>query len=248
MAEEQLYDTIGVGYAQARRADPHVFRQVLDALGDAERVVNVGAGTGNYEPVDRYVVAVEPNAVMAAQRSIDAPVLRAFAESLPLADNSFDAALAMFTIHHWPDRNAGLAELGRVARRQVALVYDEAVTRSFWLGEYFPSLRGPSHSGHPSSEWMTTTLDLVDVRPLMVPANCTDGFAGCYWNRPHRYLEPQVQAGMSVLARLSTEERRNCTTALAAEIESGAWDAKHGHLRDLDELDIGYRLVICQTR
>lgn len=243
----QVYDRIGVGYGRARRQDPAIFGQVLAALGDAKSVVNIGAGTGNYEPVDRVVVAVEPNSVMRGQRTSPAPLVAAFAEALPLTDRSFDAALAMFTIHHWPDRDAGIAEMGRVSHRQVALVYDAEISAgAFWLSEYFPSLRPEPPYPHPNADWIGQHLNLREVRTMMVPGDCTDGFAGCYWKRPHRYLDDDVQAGMSVLAKMDPADRLAGSQRLAAALDSGEWDDRHGHLRSLDEFDAGYRLAICE--
>lgn len=243
----QVYDRIGVGYSAARPQDPSIFAQVLDALGDAETVVNIGAGTGNYEPVDRPVLAIEPNSVMRSQRTSTAPTLAAFAEALPVADRSFDAALAMFTIHHWTDRDAGIVEMGRVSRRQIALVYEPEISAaSFWLSEYFPTLRPAPPYPHPTAQWVGNFLNVREVRPLMVPGDCIDGFAGCYWKRPHRYLDADVQAGMSVLAKMDPDDRRLGSERLASALESGQWDERHGHLRSLDEIDAGYRLVVCE--
>jgi hypothetical protein len=48
----RLYDTMSSGYVATRRADPRIARYVHTALGDAQTIVNIGAGTGNYEPGD----------------------------------------------------------------------------------------------------------------------------------------------------------------------------------------------------
>jgi len=244
----QTYDEIGVGYALARRADPVIFEQVMDLLGDTQDVVNIGAGTGNYEPTDRSVVAVEPYSVMRSQRQSPAPVVAAFAENLPFADKSFETGLAMFTIHHWPDRDQGITELGRVSNNQVVLVYEPLVAAAaFWLSDYFTDLRPEPPYPHPTADWLAHHLTVEEVRTMYVPANCTDGFAGCYWNRPDRYLDEQVQAGMSVLAKLSDEARAAGSKRLASELASGQWDDKYGHLRDLDRYDAGYRLARCRS-
>lgn len=117
MASQVDYDTHGRGYAQRRLADPRFAARIEAALDDAQTVLNVGAGAGSYEPRDRWLLAVEPSATMRAQRPSDAaPCLAAAAESLPLDNDSVDAAMACVTIHHWRDRAAGLAELRRVAR------------------------------------------------------------------------------------------------------------------------------------
>jgi SAM-dependent methyltransferase len=244
------YDRIGRSYAQTRRTDPRVKAQIDAALGDAAPLVNVGAGTGSYEPDDRTVIAVEPSPTMIMQRAVgSAPVVRAYSEALPFRDATFGAALAIFTVHHWRDAQRGLRELARVARRQVILSYDAVVELNFWLVEdYFPEIAAldNENSGYTSQE-IGRVLDVRRVDPVLVPADCMDGFMACYWRRPEAYIDPVVQAGISGLARLAPEVRRRGTERLRADLESGAWDARHGHLRALAELDVGYRLIVAGT-
>ncbi|MDQ1510223.1 MAG: hypothetical protein QOG50_2067 [Actinomycetota bacterium] len=241
------YDRIGTSYTRTRRTDPRVAAQINRALGNARRVVNIGAGTGSYEPADRDVVAVEPSRTMIAQRAAGAaPVVRVFAESLPFRDDSFDAALAIFTVHHWRDTNHGLRELARVSRRQVILSYDAIVEDGFWLVEdYFPEMAALDDDNRAyTSQAIAGVLDVRRVEPVLVPSDCIDGFAACYWNRPEAYVDPDVQAGISGIARLDPALRERGTEHLRADLVSGAWDARYGHLRALTELDVGYRLVV----
>lgn len=241
------YDRIGMSYTRTRRTDPRVAAQINAALGDARTIVNIGAGTGSYEPADRGVVAVEPSPTMIAQRAAGAaPALRAYAESLPFRDNTFDAALAIFTVHHWSDTRRGLLEIARVARRQVILSYDAIVEDNFWLVEdYFPEIGALDNDNREyTSEAIARVVDVTQVEPVLVPSDCIDGFAACYWNRPEAYIDPDVQAGISGIARLDPEVRERGTEQLRADLKSGAWDARHGHLRALTELDVGYRLVV----
>jgi SAM-dependent methyltransferase len=240
------YERIGRGYAGARREDPRVAAHVRAGLGPAGRVVNVGAGTGNYEPPDLAVVAVEPSEVMIGQRhGRPAPVVRGVAEALPFPDRAFDAALAFLTVHHWSDLARGTSELRRVARRQVVFLFESSVTAGFWAIEYFPeALEVPTERDAPGVDRLRELLDVREVRPVPVPIDCTDGFGAAYWGRPEAYLDPEVQAGMSWLAVLPAEVRARGTARLAADLASGAWDRRLGHLRDLPELDAGYRLVI----
>jgi len=241
------YDTIGRTYGTTRRADPRIAARIADALAGTNRVLNVGAGTGSYEPRDRTVVACEPSRTMLGQRRHDAaPAVRGRAEALPFADDAFDAALATLTVHHWEDLDGGLRELQRVARRQVVFSFEPDVVASFWLvPEYFPEILDlASERAAPDAERLADVLDVDRVEIVPVPADCTDGFGCCYWNRPEAYLDQYVQEGISSLAQLDPEVRRRGTEQLRADLESGAWDARHGELRALDEIDLGYRLLV----
>jgi len=242
------YERIGHGYAGARREDPRVAAPVRDALGPARRVVNVGAGTGNYEPADRLVVAVEPSDVMLAQRAgRPGLAVRGMAEALPFPDAAFDAALAFLTIHHWSDLEQGMAELRRVARRQVVFLFESSVTGGFWAVEYWPeALDVPTERDAPGVERLRELLDVREVRPVPVPLDCTDGFGAAYYGRPEAYVDPDVQAGMSWLALLPDDVRTRGSARLEADLASGAWDRRLGHLRQVPELDVGYRLVIAR--
>lgn len=247
MTRSPAYDTIGVGYASARRPDPRITARIVEALGDARRVVNVGAGTGSYEPAGRAVVAVEPSAVMLAQRGDDAaPVVRGFAEALPFPDDAFDAAMGVLTVHHWTDLDAGLAELCRVAPRRVVLGFDEPrVSSSFWLvSDYFPETSAIESARAPQLDQLVDGLGANRVEVVPVPHDCTDGFAGAYWRRPEAYLDPVVRAGISSFAEMDDAELEPGLTRLRADLESGAWHERHAALTELDEIDLGYRLII----
>ena len=247
-SSHQLYQGIGNSYSGARRPDPRIQRLIVTALGDAQSVVNVGAGTGNYEPVDRRVVAVEPSLAMIAQRRpAAAPAIRAVAEALPFGDQTFEAALAILTLHHWTDLASGLSELRRVASRQVVLLFEPWISRQFWLVEYFPEcLALPWEIQAPTIEELWMHLDVQSVVPVPVPADCIDGFAGAYWCRPESYLDPSVRAGISSLAQLPPEAAERGVPRLGQDLASGEWDACYGYLRELTELDLGYRLLIAQ--
>ncbi|MEM9565641.1 MAG: class I SAM-dependent methyltransferase [Actinomycetota bacterium] len=246
MRDSQLYQSISTTYDTIRREDERVARRIHDAVGDAERVINVGAGTGNYEPRDRPVVAVEPSSDMIAKRRPGAaPSVQAIAEALPFGSGVFDAAMASLTLHHWRDRQRGLAEMRRVARRQVLFLFDPVETYRFWAIDYWPTaLELPSEQDLPSPTDLGEILDVVAVEVVPVPFDCTDGFGAAFWGRPEAYLEPDVQQGMSWLAQLPDEELAAGAARLRADLDSGRWDERNGHLRHLPELDVGYRLVI----
>ncbi|MDI1460659.1 class I SAM-dependent methyltransferase [Catellatospora sp. KI3] len=238
------YRTLGPGYAGRRRPDPRVAAIIDEALGEARSVVNVGAGTGSYEPTDRRVLAVEPSPVMIAQRPPgSAPVVRAVAEHLPLPDGSFDAALAVLTVHHWTDPARGLAELRRVARRQVVLTWDQSVVSRFWLvADYLPEIAEAERS-LPTCDYIAQQLGPAEVRPLPVPHDCTDGFLAAYWNRPYAYLDPAVRASISSLAKLDPDRVEQAMRRLAADLDSGRWQERHGRPDEPGSADVGYRLV-----
>jgi SAM-dependent methyltransferase len=240
-----VYDRIGVTYAETRRADPRIAAAIGRALAGARSVVNVGAGAGSYEP-PQTVLAVEPSAVMIAQRPAGlAPAVQTTAESIPLADGAVDAALAVLTIHHWADLEAGFAEMRRVAGRIVVLTWDPAMARAFWLSrEYLPDDAVEWDVARcPSLEMVAGLIGPdVEVTPVPVPHDCTDGFFGAFWRRPDAYLDPVVRAGISNLAHFG-DELAPAFDRLAADLESGEWRTRHADLLELEELDVGYRIV-----
>ena len=240
-----LYDTIGRGYAAARIPDPHIAARIRAALGDATSIINVGAGSGSYEPRDRRVIALDPSPVMLAQRAHDAaPAVCGVAEALPFANGTFDAALATLTLHHWRDLAGGIAELRRVAHRTVVFTFDTVFELDQWIvREYLPEMTGQQLFDFPVIGELAAMLDAtVDVVPI--PHDCIDGFTGAYWARPEAYLDPAIRAGMSAMQTMDQELVTSRMERLADDLASGAWDARHGHLRDLDELDLGYRLLV----
>jgi SAM-dependent methyltransferase len=239
------YDAIGRTYTATRQTEPRIAARIWAALGDARTVVNVGAGTGSYEPPDREVTAVEPSEVMIAQRPPHAaPAVQASAEELPFADDSFDAAMAVLTLHHWTDWRAGCAELKRVAReRAVVFSWDPTFRGRMWLSaEYFETLSWQDAADFPSLHDQAAALD-GDIEVVPVPWDCRDGFFSAFWRRPEAYLDPAVRAGISTLARREPE-LADGLARLRADLESGAWARRHADLLELEELDLGYRLLI----
>ena len=241
----ELYDRIGVGYTRVRGEDPRIAAAIHAALGDARTVVNVGAGAGSYEPRDREVTAVEPSEVMIAQRPPGAaPVVRAGAEALPFPDGAFDAAMAVLSDHHWPDRARGLRELRRVARRRaVVFQCDVAALPEFWLvRDYLTTF----HPAGMSLAELAHHLGATRIEPVPIPHDCRDGFLSAYWRRPHAYLDPAVRAGISVFRLLPDRDVEAAMAALRADLESGEWERRNAALLGHDELDLGYRLVIAE--
>ena len=247
MNEGARYDRIGVGYTTTRGEDPRIAAAIHEALGDAVTVVNVGAGTGSYEPADRKVVAIEPSEVMIAQRPPDAaPAILATAEALPLADASVDAAMAVLTDHHWSDRARGLREMRRVARRRaVVFQHYPVVAGDFWLSrDYLPTFLRRLQ-GKVLAEMMRPLGD-IEMRVVPVPHDCHDGFLGAYWRRPRAYLDPQVRAGISVFAMMPEDEVAAAVAQLETDLESGEWERRNAAILDQDELDLGFRVVVAE--
>jgi SAM-dependent methyltransferase len=239
------YERIGAGYTQRRRADHRLARAITQALDGAASVVNVGAGAGSYEPAGPGTVAVEPSATMIAQRRADgAPCVRGCAEALPFGDRTFDAGLAVLTIHHWSDWRAGLHELARVARRRLVLFTWDPESDGFWLvRDYLPGMLAADRRRFPDLGALRGALGDVQVARISIPHDCTDGFLGAYWRRPDAYLDASVRRSISSFAR---EELAAGIARLARDLESGAWVRKYGHLLQRTELDIGYRLVVAE--
>jgi SAM-dependent methyltransferase len=218
----------------------------MSALGDAASVINVGAGAGSYEPAGRAVVAVEPSEVMLAQRPVGAPpAVRAVAEALPFPDDHFDVAMALLTVHHWSDVRRGLAELRRVAARQVVFGFDPSRQLDLWFtAEYVPASAAMDLERAPSVDEMSEGMGGATVASVPIPYDCSDGFLGAYWRRPEAYLDPDVRASISSLAQLDPSDIEPGIERLAGDLASGAWHERHGALLALDELDVGYRLLV----
>jgi SAM-dependent methyltransferase len=240
------YDRIGRGYARFRRPDARIAARIMAALDDARTVVNVGAGTGSYEPTDRRVVAVEPSEEMVKQRSPDAaPCIRAVAERLPLVDQSFDAAMGVLTIHHWADPVGGLRELARVARRVVLFAYEPTVHSRFWLWqEYFPAAASTSAASELPIEQVAQIIGADRVETVAVPHDCSDGFGPAYWRRPAAYLDPDVRSCISGLARLPANALSPGLRRLRQDLHTGDWQTRHRDLLNLNAIDAGLRLIV----
>lgn len=244
-----LYDRLGQGYAEVRKPDPRIARRIDAAPGEARTVVNVGAGTGSYEPPGRELTAVEPSAEMIAQRPPGAaPVVRASAEDLPFEDDSFDAAMAVLTAHHWADLDAGLAEMRRVARQRLTIVtFDHEALADLWIArDYFPEMLTLKRRAGATSEGLLARLPGATSAPIPVPADCTDHFFAALWARPELLFDEEVVRPMWVWQSISEEGRESGRKRLAADLESGAWDERYGHLREQIELDVGLRLVLAR--
>lgn len=240
------YDEIGLNYSDFRRADPRLEARIWAALGDARSVVNIGAGTGSYEPLDREVIAVEPSSLMIAKRPEGAaPALQGVAEALPLEDGSVDAAMAVFTIHHWSDLGTGLAEMRRVARKRIVLLTIDATKNAeIWtLAEYFPEAMALEEEVMPSIASLQANLPEARIETVPMPSRCRDEFTSALWDRPELFLEPATLRASSLWHRLGPEVIERGQERLRADLDSGRWDEAHGRLRTLPELDIGTRLI-----
>lgn len=252
MRQIARYDQIGEGYSLTRREDTSISSAIRSALGDARSVVNVGAGTGSYEPDDRYVVAVEPSDVMAAQRPPTIPpALRASAANLPLRDKSTDAAMAVLTIHHWDDElERGIQEMRRVARDTVViLTYDPLISGKMWLmADYLPEVAELDRRIFPPplllAEWLRgrTRIEVVPIR-----RDTPDWMLGAFWAHPERVLDEQARNATSGFARMDASVVERVVRDVRRDLESGMWDERHGHLRRLDAFDAGLRLVVSTT-
>jgi SAM-dependent methyltransferase len=245
-----IYDTIGRGYVAHRQPDPRWAALIAEQLGDGRIVVNVGAGTGNYEPADRAVIAVEPSSVMVGQRPAGAaPAVRASGSALPLRSGGADVALAVLTVHHWDDWRAGLVELCRVAPRRIVLCIDfERHSRFWFLEDYVPAVGETTRRLQPGADTVAEVIGATASIPLLVPRDMEDGVLGAYWCRPEAYLDPAVRANCSGLALADPAIVARGVAALEADLADGEWYRRHADLADLTGIDLGYRLVVADAR
>jgi hypothetical protein len=242
---EQTYDRIGRGYASKRLADPRLARVIVAGLGGAKLVVNVGAGSGSYEPADCFVVGVEPAATMIRQRPGTAgPAVRGYAHALPFAAGTFDAALAILTIHHWVEWRAGLSEMTRVSSDRIVLFTWDPTSEGFWLRDYLPELLERDRNKFPEPRAIAAYLGGADVHAVPIPHDCSDGFMGAYWRRPSAYLDPNVRAAISALASGTSTAGLDL---LAEDLADGTWNRKYADILKREDLDVGYRLIVSEA-
>lgn len=244
------YDSYGHQYASQRQTDPRIAEYVYKALGDAATILNVGAGAGSYEPKDKYVIAVEPSAVMRSQR-LDkgkTPAVIGSAESLPFDENSFDASMAMVTIHHWPNLEQGLKELRRVTKGPVIiLTFDPDSLNKFWNAEYFPDLIEIERRRFPSIETILSIFGSnCEVVEIPIPLDCMDGFQEAFYGRPEAFLESEVRKAQSAWGFLPTGMEQKLVQNLADALKSGEWDKKYGHYREAPYFTCALRLIIAR--
>jgi SAM-dependent methyltransferase len=242
------YDKLGQKYSVKRQTEPAIFSYIVKALGDAATVLNVGAGTGSYEPTDRYVIAVEPSLVMRSQRESNNknPAVIAFADNLPFDDNSFEASTAFVTVHHWSDIHKGLHELRRVTKNQVIIMtFDPEALDDFWNAIYFPELIEAEKKRYPSIDFITTALGgTCEVQKIPIPFDCADGFQEAFYGRPEAFLDKQVRQSQSAWGFISPEVEEKYIKDFAEELASGEWDKKYGHYRTQPSFTCALRLII----
>jgi SAM-dependent methyltransferase len=244
MSSAKLYDAIGATYTMTRRTEPRIAARIWAALGDARTVLNVGAGTGSYEPLDRDVTAVEPSALMRAQRPAGAaPCVDATAERLPFEDRSFDAAMAFSTVHHWQDPVAGLREVQRVARRVVVFTFDPSERHKFWLTRDYLREVADLDVGRPSLTEQARAIG-ARIESVLIPWDCADGFFEAYWRRPEAYLEDHVRRGISIWAKVGPEPEQRAVRSLRDDLVSGRWATRNRDIVALDAAELGLRLLV----
>ncbi|MBP9790088.1 MAG: class I SAM-dependent methyltransferase [Bacteroidia bacterium] len=242
------YDTHGQKYSGQRKTDPRIAAYVHKALADSETVINIGAGSGSYEPEDKYVIAVEPSITMRTQRIANGkiPAINAKADSLPFDDRSFDAAMAMVTVHHWPDIEKGIAEIRRVTKKRIVIMtFDPYALDDFWNVKYFPQLIEIERARYPSITRLQKALSAkTEVIKIPIPLDCVDGFQEAYYGRPEAFLEKEVRMAQSAWGFLSAELEEKYIQNLRNELQSGAWDKKFGHFRTQPNFTGALRLIV----
>lgn len=237
------YDSIGINYSALRKPDARIAAIINNALGLAETVLNVGAGTGSYEPSDRKVMALEPSQEMISQRGqLAAPAIQGYADNLPFEDKSFDASMAILTIHHWPDKQKGLQEMRRVTRGPIVLLTFDPSHRGIWLTDYLPELVKLDEAQMPAISDYERWLGQIEVSPVLIPHDCTDGFLYAYWRRPAAYLDARIRTGSSSFWAIENVDQG--LRKLSEDLESGEWERRYTDILSLDEIDAGYRLII----
>ena len=245
---QPIYNKIGSRYARTRQTDPRIANQIHRELAGAKRIINIGAGTGSYEPEHADLVALEPSDKMIAQRHPEShPVVQGYAESLPFEANSFSHAMTVLSMHHWHDRPRAFRDISRITTEKfVALTWDPGAD-TFWLTrDYFPGFHTMDLEIFPSLDELSAYFEDVSMRPVLIPEDCQDGFLAAFWKRPEAYLDPAVQRAISTFSK--TENLREPLKRLEQDLASGKWHEINSELHDMATLDAGYRLVTARIK
>jgi hypothetical protein len=249
-AGDANYGVIGERYAHFRRPDPRIAKLIETALGTAQTVLNVGAGAGSYEPVDRTVTAVEPSQSMRGQRPPHLPIaIDAVAERLPFADASFDASMSTFSVHQWKDLSTGLREMRRVTRGPVVIMTCEPTELDrFWLQDYCPEVIDVEAGRYPPVERIAGELGRrSEILPVPIPLDCSDGFNEAYYGRPEMLLDPQARLACSAWSFVGDEFVQRFEQTLGHDLRSGRWDERHGPLRTQAVFEGSLKLIVGRT-
>lgn len=243
-----IYDRIGINYSGTRQADPRISAQISSKLKGAKRIINIGAGTGSYEPDDMDLVAVEPSSEMIAQRSSKAhPVVKGFAEKLPFEKNSFSHAMTVLSMHHWENKDQAFREINRVVSERFVAVTWNPEAEPFWLTrDYFPEIYEKDKKTFPKKDELDKYFDDLEVSKLMIPEDCKDGFLAAFWKRPKAYLNDKVRKSISAFAKLN-----DCSTGLQklqSDLDNGVWMDKNRDILDASFLDVGYIVVSAKVK
>jgi SAM-dependent methyltransferase len=241
------YDGKDHNYPAIRKADPRIGMYVRRSLDSCDTVLNVGAGTGSYEPADKFVIAVEPSSVMRAKRLALGryPAVNAKADDLPFDDKSFDAVMAVLTVHHWPDLKSGLSEVKRVSKKKITiLTYDPEMLDIFWNAKYFPQLIEIERSRYPKLDRIAECVGKdITITGIKIPFDCTDGFQEAFYGRPEAFLQAEVRNAQSAWGLLDKELESKYVKRLSDDLESGEWDRLYGYHRMLPEFEGAFRML-----
>lgn len=245
---DPIYDNIGIDYSVTRRTDPKIAKQLYAELQGATRIVNIGAGTGSYEPEDVELVAVEPSSEMISQRKIGSyPVEQAFAEKLPFENNSFSHAMTVLSMHHWVNRPLAFSEINRVATEKFVAITWDPLSEPFWLTrDYFPEIYEMDQRSFPDLEELRDHFDEVQMNPLQIPSDCVDGFFAAFWKRPEAYLSSKVRQAMSPFSKVTNLS--DGLQKLEDDLASGVWAKNNQAILGLSSFDAGYRLITAKVR
>ena len=237
------YDQFACQYDIYRKPDYRINASIQSHIDGSDWILNVGAGVGSYEPENGHVIAIEPSFEMISKReNSGTKPIQGVAEHLPFKNNVFDCSMAVLTIHHWSNFEAGLKEMLRVTKNKIILFTWIRNDNRFWLEDYIPEISGKDGALFPDLEELDRILCGITVETIEIPYDCTDGFMCAYWRRPEAYLNPDIRKAISVFSGITDVDAK--LSKLHEDIKNGVWLQNNKHLLDKETMDYGYRLVI----